>query len=599
MDSGKNSPAGAASFPGQTSASGSAEDFVYLRAGLSVERFHQKVILYCGNQKVTLGNFIFTVGAGPTLAVAVTTSAQKGKVAVGQTANVTLKVTANGGAVSSVIVVLASKVPALAVVARPPGSSGFSLGQGASRSFVFKVKGISSGLATLIASAQGKTAGGKTLTGVDSTKLRVGTTASVQVAFAGGTTRIGVAVGKTVDVPVVVTAGNVDLTAVSLGSGLLAANDKVRVVQPAGLSVFALAAGASRKFSFKVQGLKHGDSSLTARVTATSKEGKVSGSASLSVQGLFTIQGTVNTVTSCAAGSCPKKPLRDVSVVALPTGGAVAGFAAGGQGQGTTGADGSYSVDVPKGSYTVSPTLAKYRFVLPTRSVRVSGKDVAGVDFKACPVTAPGAASPLSVCEAPSLAANVKTVTKEGIVLDVEGENWDPQGGTITVDIDRNPLRLKPTTKFGVDVTIDRWPQRTSIPVAQARQNTNGYCWGEITARQGSSFATTGAVQGKWSGWVLWSGDPRIHAGQAVCDGEQGFLGKSPHPIVVFGTFSTTGNPTTLVVYNLTGQGSHSPPIELGSLSPVNINLPRYNTCVRVQLNANLTLAVATSNGAC
>ena len=617
--SGTSPPFGAQNISGKLSASGLFETFAFMKPGLTQETFHETVSVTCFNPDLkdpnhpngmmattTIGGATFTLFKGPepsSLVVAVTTSALKGKVAVGATANVTAKVTDQGEAVGSVSLRLALKGSALTVASSPPGLNGFSLAKGASRTFVFKVKGVSIGLETLIATADGKTAAGKAVSGSDSTKLLVGSSASVQVAFPAGAVPVGLAVGKTVDVSVNVTAGNVDLTSVSLGSGLVASNDKVKVTQAAGLSGFALPAGASRTFVFKVQGVTHGDSSLTARVTAASAEGKVFGSAMLAVKGLFTIQGKVNTVTSCTAASCPKKPLGGVSVVALPSGGAVAGFAAG-EGQATTGADGNYSVDVPKGSYTLSPALEKYRFVLPTRSVAVAGKDVSGIDFKACPVAGIAASGPAGPCDAPSLLANVKEITKDGIVFNVQGQNWDPQGGPIVISIGGAGVRLNLTAAdFVILITLPRWPERTTVAVAQARQNPDGYCWGEVAGRQGTIVATSGTVQGKFAGWVLWSGDPRIQAGQAWCDGDVAFFAKSPHPIVVFGAIphgpQNFYEPTTLVVYNLTGPGSDSPPISLGSLAPVNINLPRYNTCVRVHLNPNLKLDVASSAGTC
>ena len=55
---------GAATFPGKTRASGTFKSFVFLRTGLTREVFREKVILYCGNQKVTLGTFTFRVGPG-------------------------------------------------------------------------------------------------------------------------------------------------------------------------------------------------------------------------------------------------------------------------------------------------------------------------------------------------------------------------------------------------------------------------------------------------------------------------------------------------------------------------------------------------------
>ncbi len=81
-----------------------------------------------------------------------------------------------------------------------------------------------------------------------------------------------VAVGKQLSVKVTVTAGAVDLANVDLGKGLSSSSDAASVLtSPAGLSGFALAAKASRSFTFDVKGVKDGDATLTAAATATGK----------------------------------------------------------------------------------------------------------------------------------------------------------------------------------------------------------------------------------------------------------------------------------------------------------------------------------------
>ena len=107
------------------------------------------------------------------LIVAVTAPAD---VSVGDVANVTVKVTASGDDVKGISFgngLVSSADPAV-VTQSPGGLSGFSLADGASRTFQFKVKGAKTGSATLSAKANGETAAGDAASGADSTTVHVG-----------------------------------------------------------------------------------------------------------------------------------------------------------------------------------------------------------------------------------------------------------------------------------------------------------------------------------------------------------------------------------------------------------------------------------------
>jgi hypothetical protein len=582
------------------------------------ETFHAFLQLSCdaGPVDPTTGNsypsppaqtvsFSFTLMKGGDtstgLKVAVRTLAQKGKVAVGATTNVIVRVTATGGAVGAVAVSLVSKQPFLAITSRPStASGGVSLKKDASFGYQFTVKGVSSGLATLVATATGKSDAGKPLSGADATKLRVGPSASVGVAISAVALAKGVAVGKSVEVPVVVTAGNVDLTGVSLGNGLVASNGRLKVTQAGGLSGFALSAGASRTFMFKVEGVAGGDSSLSVKVVAGSAEGNVSGSATLGVKVLLEIQGTINALPAlCRVGTpCPQpKPIGGVAVSAIGTKGG---------GQTTTGADGTYSIEVPPGSYTVSPSLHKHTFAPSTRSATLSTSDVSKVDFKACPIITSTTPTDVPVlCRAPNIElVHLTALGKDGIELTYGGSEWDPAGGPISISFSGTHINDLPAqAAFARKLTIPLWPKRTTVALAQAGQIKNGYCWGQFGARQGNNAATSEQVRGRWAGWVLWSTNPSVHAGDAWCTGEEGYFVKSNAPMIVFGYVTGVSNAgeshPSVVEFNVGGPGDRmgQPVWRSGDL--LRVDVPSYHVCVLVSASTSGSLTVTSSQGAC
>ncbi len=109
--------------------------------------------------------------------------------------------------------------------------------------------------------------------------------ASMDVSFGASITQGGgLTIGKPVNVPVTITAGKLDLTAVSL-AGLTVSNNNLQVIaQAPGTSNFALAAGTSKTFIFQVQGGASGDVNVSVQATATSAVGQVTASAKLPLQ---------------------------------------------------------------------------------------------------------------------------------------------------------------------------------------------------------------------------------------------------------------------------------------------------------------------------
>ena len=108
------------------------------------------------------------------LSVVLSTSAQSWKLAVGGTAGVTAKVTAQDGPVGSIRLGLSTSGVAVDVTHEPAGAKSFSLGKGSSGSFTFELKGLADGTSMLVALADGKTAAGKAVSAYSSAELVVG-----------------------------------------------------------------------------------------------------------------------------------------------------------------------------------------------------------------------------------------------------------------------------------------------------------------------------------------------------------------------------------------------------------------------------------------
>ena len=86
------------------------------------------------------------------------------------------------------------------------------------------------------------------------------------------------------------------------------------------------------------------------------------------------IDGIVQSVSGCETGSCSLKPQAGVSVDAAGSSGS---------GSATTGSDGSYSIAVPEGVYTVTPSYPEHTFTPPSKRVSV-GSSNATANFKTC-----------------------------------------------------------------------------------------------------------------------------------------------------------------------------------------------------------------------
>jgi len=200
----------------------------------------------------------------------------------------------------------------------------------------------------------------------------------------------------------------------------------------------------------------------------------------------------------------------------------------------------------------------------------------------------------------PSLKAMSVQVSTDTININYAGHGWSPSDGPIAMSFSGQAAgQLVQQTDFTGVLKIAYWPQRTT-DAAISEHAGNGYCWGELAARQGTLFASTGKVQGKWAGWVLWSADPRIKAHEAFCEGEADTLfSHSPFPIVAFGAFKSGFGSFGVVAYNISGPNTASPVLILTPTSPISVSLPMYNVCIAISVSQGGILAVSTSPGGC
>jgi hypothetical protein len=129
---------------------------------------------------VTTAQFDGTVTGTRTVGASLTVSVSAKVPAVGlglrRAAEVTVQVTAVGGAVNGISLGkgLVVSSPALEVTSTPSDLSGFSLADGQTRSFVFAVKGVKADSVTVSADADGTDAAGDPVTGSGSLIVKVG-----------------------------------------------------------------------------------------------------------------------------------------------------------------------------------------------------------------------------------------------------------------------------------------------------------------------------------------------------------------------------------------------------------------------------------------
>ncbi len=198
--------------------------------------------------------------------------------------------------------------------------------------------------------------------------------------------------------------------------------------------------------------------------------------------------------------------------------------------------------------------------------------------------------------------ANQPRIAKGAINLPYRGSGFDASGDPIKFSFSGEPAgTLAATNAFEGTLKINRWPHRTDVE-GTLHDTSGGYCWGEMNARQGSTVASAGRIRGRWSGWILWSGDSRIKAHEAWCEGEdETFLSKAAAPIIAFGEFQPQNSRPDfgIEVFNLNhpAEGSNLYKLEPGG--SLNISLTREHTCVRVAISLQGILSTTSSRGRC
>ncbi|HEX4518358.1 MAG TPA: carboxypeptidase-like regulatory domain-containing protein [Gaiellaceae bacterium] len=556
--------------------------------------------------------------AKTSLAVAITTTAARNQLSVGDETAATVKVTAAGGAVSAVSLGsgLTLSSGAAAVTSSPSGLSGFSLAKGESRSFVFKLKAAKAGPVTLHAAAKGRNGSGDTVSGSASLDLRVG--AALTISVVATPTKIAApGVERASTRPVVETVK------VTLANPTRAAIDGVQVISltpvpvdhtkalkklsftgaafPLKVGTIAPGGSTSRTFTLDVsKGL--GSYQVEALALFNDPSAQGGNGRAFAVGGQFevvpelTIEGTIKSISNCSADPCPSRPLSGATVTAV---------GANGSGQATTGKDGTYSIGVPEGTYMVTSAFQRRESAPSSRSVTVHNSAQGGVDFAVCAnrIGAPSAKTK-PACQGPVLEVLGLTADGKSINIKYRGTGWDPEGGPIGFSFSGNSAGQIPAqATFEGVLRIAFWPKRTTVDTVTGGGD-GAYCWGELVARQGTSLASTGIVKGKWAGWVLWSADPRIHAREAWCNGEADTLFRaSPHPIVAFGFWqghdehgiSSNG----LIAFNLSKPGDESPTFPLLANRPITIGIPSRGICLRITGGLSAVLNIATTRGSC
>jgi hypothetical protein len=186
--------------------------------------------------------------------------------------------------------------------------------------------------------------------------------------------------GQTENVTAKVTAHGGEVSSISLGNGLRSSSAAAAITgSPPGSDDFSLANGASRTFEYKLKGLKAGSTTLAVSAAGASASGStVRGSGSLKLEvGAYDLSGQI-VETDCSASTCKKKPspVAGVSVTASGTA----------RGSAITGADGTYVMTLPRGSYTVAAHSGDRPFRPETQHVDLTG-DADHVDFETCSVT--------------------------------------------------------------------------------------------------------------------------------------------------------------------------------------------------------------------
>ena len=235
------------------------------------------------------------------------------------------------------------------------------------------------------------------------------------------------------------------------------------------------------------------------------------------------VSGTVTT-TDCSAGACKPAPLEGVNVTATGTGDG---------GSAVTDAKGNYELELPSGTWRITPRRGASEFAPDHRDVNVAAKDVDGVDFQTCGAER-STSSARRVHDQPFCRRLVVDTQKssgpqikgEPVRFGYEGIGWDPNGGQITVSWGGKVAEKFPAAaRFSGRIAAE-WPQRDRSGCHGVVAATQGH----VTRAQPLSGARVGAV-------VFADNDRVLSNGDAVCGGELYLLEGTQGTVIIADTF--------------------------------------------------------------
>ena len=292
----------------------------------------------------------------------------------------------------------------------------------------------------------------------------------------------------------------------------------------------------------------------------------------------YTLSGRV-LGRQCQPGGCQQKGLADVTV-------SVGGTASDGSAVSTSdvsGADGSWSVHVPSGAYTVTPQGDGWNPPSLPKSVEA---DVSGVNFVKCVTPSAGAAArdggtrriaratdPGAGCGSITLTPN--TVLQVGDVVTIQGVDWSATKGPVYLQL-VNPDTGIPASALSTNGKVDssgRFTTKfklTDFPKRGIYPHLSDGCAVGVRAAQGQRLATakgTSPALGHVAYAHYGGGSAPFKTGEVYCAGEDpaGKAGQkdivvtvpagSPSPVPGLTSYRVGADPLNI---NLRGVGDNS-----------------------------------------
>lgn len=255
------------------------------------------------------------------------------------------------------------------------------------------------------------------------------------------------------------------------------------------------------------------------------------------------LSGTITT-TNCSDTACVPEPLA----------GAVVTASGPDTGEGVTGPDGQYAIELDEaGVYSVTPSMPGQ----PGQGFRPASKslylkaDKTGVDFVTCSAGATSEgeqriSAAVDEARCYSILVEDLNATEHGsnygsgslgdfaeidvppVNLRLDGVGWNPAGGPIALYWQGRKVKTFPAAAtFRTKIVAEHWPQR-------ARYGTDrAVCGGKVAGRQGDVTRTVTVLAGAGAVVLFADLDPVFRTGDYVCVGEyQTVLKKTPGTVI-------------------------------------------------------------------